>query len=648
MTIQNNILVNILAFIHGSALRAFLSEMPRSDIFYQYEPLENPRTNIRLLTVLGDDFDAPLRSRLEGISFDDKPTYLALSYVWGRPTTKRNLQINDRIFKIQPTVFDALRRFRAELGTFKIWIDAICINQDDLEERSIQVTVMPRIYESANIVLVYLGETEKGRELKHLFDSVMKLPPRFGEYRDSKFDSSLLHKHGLPDVLSSRWHQLVRFLSHPWFLRVWTFQESLVAKRSIFVQGDCSINQVDLFALVNQMVNVHYLHHYVDRTPRMRLSPMRSAAQRCDTIAMAQGPIAVNLLPQFWIRQPLIRLLRENVGAEATDPRDHVFALLGVSKEAKEPGMQPNYNESVDDTYKRVGKYMAENGFLPLLLQCTSNSCPPDWPSWIPRWHEHSNHILPIERHMRMSTLFAAAGSSVQDFQWQPGHSLFARGMVVDTIAHMGSRSLIVGSITQLGSPEDLYSMVLYGLIEIFSMFCPRYPYVTHESKSAVLWRLSVCDQMYLSSLKAPKSFQQDLARFLSVSKEGVRYQYLEQGDAKLEWLHLEIGMMLETMPELSLRVEEDPVFEANEFLLASGAYFRSHIRCVTAQGYIGQVSQDVEVGDKVALLQGCDIPLILRPAGNGAYTYITTCYLHGIMYGEAWSDESVGTIRIV
>ncbi|WAO93335.1 HET-domain-containing protein [Fusarium falciforme] len=622
--------------------------MPRSDIFYQYEPLEDPRINIRLLTVFGDDFKAPLRSRLEEISLDDRPTYLALSYVWGRPTTKRNLQINDRIFKIQPTVFDALRRFRAEFGAFSIWIDAICINQDDLDERSAQVTVMRRIYESAKMVLVYLGETEKGRELKHLFDSVMKFLPRSGECRDSKIDWNSLNKYGLPDVLSSRWHQLVQFFSHPWFLRVWTFQESLVARRSTFVQGDCSINQVDLFALVHQMVNVHGLHHYVDRTPRMQLSPMHSAAQRCNAIAMAQSPIAVNLLPQFWIRQPLIMLLRENIGAKATDFRDHIFALLGVSKEAEEPSLQPDYKESVDDTYKRVGKYMAENGFLPLLLQCTPNNNPPDWPSWIPRWHEPGSHILGIERAMCMSSLFTAAGRSVQNFRWQPGHSLFGRGMVVDTIAHMGSRSLVVSSITQVGSPEDLYPRVLHGLIEAFSMFCPRHPYVTGEPKSAVLWRLSVCDQMHLSSLKAPKSFQQDLARFLSVAKEGVRYQYLEQGDAQLERLHLDIGMMLESMPELSLRVEEDPVYEENEFLTKSGAFLARHVRCVTTRGYIGQVFQDVEVGDKVALLQGCDIPLILRPAGNGAYTYITTCYIHGIMYGEAWSDEGTDTIRIV
>ncbi|CAM1510874.1 Fc.00g083870.m01.CDS01 [Cosmosporella sp. VM-42] len=625
--------------------------MAQNEVAYKYIDLKNPNNNIRLLTVIADDFNTPLRSRLEEVSFKNAPKYIALSYVWGSPESGKSLQIDNRILSIQPNIFDALRRFRAVFGAFTIWIDAICINQSNLDERSAQVSIMRIIYESAGCVFVYFGEDDEAQQLQSLFDSLIDFIPVLASSSDLELDWNQLSKYGLPDVLSSRWHQFVRFLEHPWFLRAWVFQEILVAKESIFILGDCKINQVDLFMLLHVLITVHHLEGYIDRTSRMRLSPMVEAAQRCTSIISAQGPVIARFIPQTWTSKPLIALLRQNITSKATDPRDHVFAFLGVSNEADEPELQPDYKEEVDDTYKRVGRYMAERGFTPLLLECTTRTNPPDWPSWIPRWHETGNHTFMLGTGMRMSSLFTAAGKSIPAFQCQADYALLAHGIIVDTISRIGGRHICIDSLERLESAGEGNNEVMAGLIGAFLMLYSSHQYLNSETMSEVLYRLLVCDQQLSKAQKAPKEYHKGLAVLLNAAKKQFHRLHHQQNNSDFLMAHLLISFMLRIMPELALQNDNEELESrqwALEFLRASFKCCSRLVRYTTAKGYIGQAIPDVKLDDKVALLQGCDVPLILRPIENGTYTYISTCYLHGVMYGEAWNEEKIHTITIV
>lgn len=626
--------------------------MAEDEMAYEYVDLKNPKTNVRLLTVITDDFDAPLRSVLQEVSLENAPNYLALSYVWGSPTTRESLQINNRTISIQPNVFDALRRFRAALGTFTIWIDAICINQSNLDERSAQVSIMRMIYESAVCVLVYLGENAEGQQLQSLFDSLIKSIPVIGSSPDLKLDWKHFSEYGLPEATSSRWQQFVRFLEHPWFSRAWVFQESLVAKKSIFIQGDCRISQVHLFTLLHVLISTHHIEGYIDRTPRMHLSPVVAAAQRCTSIISSYGYVLQLHLPQTWTRKSLISLLRQNITSKATDPRDHVFAFLGISNEAEEPELQPNYREEADDIYKRVGKYMAEKGFAPLLLDCTTRSNPPNWPSWIPRWHEPGNHTFMLEKGMQMSSVFTAAGKSTQAFQCQADHALLGRGIIVDTIHILGSSQSCIDSLERLKSAGDGGNEVLSSLMEAFVMLSsPSHQYITGETMSTVLLRLIVCDQRHLNAQKAPKEYQKALGRFLNDAKAESEQLCQQRNGVGWELIRLYIRIMLNGMPELAPQSNDEGLESrqwVSEFVRASFSVCIRLVRYTTERGYIGQAVPDAKVGDKIALLQGCDVPLILRLTGNGTYTYISTCYLHGIMYGEAWNEEDIHAITIV
>jgi hypothetical protein len=82
------------------------------------------------------------------VKLSEKPQYKALSYTWGSKNY-RNIKINGTVFAVRQNLFGALHALRLEQDTRTLWIDAICINQDDIPERNHQVAQMGMIYKNA-------------------------------------------------------------------------------------------------------------------------------------------------------------------------------------------------------------------------------------------------------------------------------------------------------------------------------------------------------------------------------------------------------------------------------------------------------------------------------------------------------------------
>jgi hypothetical protein len=127
-----------------------------SPLSLEYSPLSEENHEIRLLTLVEGENSAFVSCQLEHYSLIEHPPYTALSYCWGNPDITKTIILNG--VKVQATVNleAALRQLQAE-GYTKLWVDALCINQNDREERSRQVLRMRRIYMEASLVLVWLG-----------------------------------------------------------------------------------------------------------------------------------------------------------------------------------------------------------------------------------------------------------------------------------------------------------------------------------------------------------------------------------------------------------------------------------------------------------------------------------------------------------
>jgi len=131
-----------------------------------YKPLQHDKAEIRVLTLLPSRLQrSPLFGRIAIASLADDghvPPFDSLSYVWGPPEFTGRMTIDGSELQITPNLEQALRHIRRLWRPRAIWVDQICINQDDMEERSSQVLLMGKIYSRAQRVLSWLGEWPSG------------------------------------------------------------------------------------------------------------------------------------------------------------------------------------------------------------------------------------------------------------------------------------------------------------------------------------------------------------------------------------------------------------------------------------------------------------------------------------------------------
>lgn len=136
-------------------------------VVYTYSPLLPRPNSIRLLRLLpASRAEDPIHIRIFNYSLTSPARtshlYECLSYVWGSVEDKRTIRVDDAQLAVTRNLDGALRRLRDPDLDRILWVDAVCINQDDLEERANQVQIMAMIYAYASRVIVWLGEEADG------------------------------------------------------------------------------------------------------------------------------------------------------------------------------------------------------------------------------------------------------------------------------------------------------------------------------------------------------------------------------------------------------------------------------------------------------------------------------------------------------
>jgi hypothetical protein len=150
--------------------------------------------------------------------------YTALSYVWGAPIFERPLTCNGYQTAITHNLDLALRHVRRSDSPVNLWVDQICINQDDLKEKGQQVNFMSMIYRRSWVTVVWLGEeadsSSDALELMRDFNAVFQYI-----LDESAPDVGFFGRNGLPVPCSQQWQDLKTLLARTWFQRVWVIQE---------------------------------------------------------------------------------------------------------------------------------------------------------------------------------------------------------------------------------------------------------------------------------------------------------------------------------------------------------------------------------------------------------------------------------------
>ncbi|KAF2093351.1 HET-domain-containing protein, partial [Rhizodiscina lignyota] len=122
-----------------------------------YPALKSPDSNIRLLRIHPSHPLRGIETSLECASFLERPQYRALSYTWGDSKRTKPITVNGKKMLITENLWKALFHIRDRQQAQTLWVDAICIDQSNDEEKSVQVPLMSFIYSRAKEVLVWLG-----------------------------------------------------------------------------------------------------------------------------------------------------------------------------------------------------------------------------------------------------------------------------------------------------------------------------------------------------------------------------------------------------------------------------------------------------------------------------------------------------------
>lgn len=361
---------------------------------FNYGGILPPRTIRLIRLLLGEDAE-PLHFSLIEKPLDVEPGYLALSYVWGDPSETRIVYCDNREFKVTTNLYCALRQIRKNGINNFLWIDAICINQMNQEEKANQVRLMREIYKQALEVIIWLGEerdTDRSAlPLMHQIHAAVQASDSEWSERVSDLDCEAL---GLPPFSAPSWAALWSLLQREWFSRVWVAQEYFMARSCSILCGPLHISSEVLFSVALTIRNHPNL--LIQLTLYVNFSNKAIPINGAGLLALVKAKYLQGT------QYDLMSLMRVTKSMRASDPRDKVFALVGIASDV--PTNLIDYEKSIVEMNIEIArKYLAENemGRKGLYLLCFVSGHRSDekcatLPSWVPELSFHSFYVTPL------------------------------------------------------------------------------------------------------------------------------------------------------------------------------------------------------------------------------------------------------------
>ena len=407
-----------------------------------WKPLESG--SIRLLHIEPASYpDAPISCSLQYVSLKaDKPQYITLSYAWGETHSDGShltdwIRCDECILPVTAHLNTALKRIRQKLddGTFtqhhtidaersaqsnssiprlrpSFWIDAICINQVDVQERNDQVRSMADIFSKSSRMLIWLGDMSAYGEIVR--DFLAAHPDSPVEYWRPLWSPEDLH--------DDEAEALTAILTNPWFGRRWILQEVYRTQkvRQDFLVGTVLLESTAVAELARCYIYDSRREQHTDQTLKARID--------------VKEPIT-RLLLQDGSRGDthILTLLNMFDQNECADARDRIYALLNMYQSYS--SISINYSLSVENVYLDFAKEMVSLGHGLQLLYSAGIRCDnvalhrSRLPTWVPDWRMPLKLHSSLERHRdaRTATAFTVV---------LPGDTLLLYGWLVHQCKH--------------------------------------------------------------------------------------------------------------------------------------------------------------------------------------------------------------------
>ena len=563
--------------------------------------------------------------------------YLALSYTWGDPSNTRKILVNGEQLVVTQNVEACLRALRKKDYTqsgWKFWIDAICINQEDIIERASQVKRMREIYTKAWTPIIWLGEQTEGSD--GALDLILTLSNHYSSRDGVSKLTNTLHRNA-EHFGQGCWGALNEILCRRYWRRLWILQEAALGRSTTPVLcGDRTLPWISFARACNLLIKTDEVINTYIANELDQISRPFALWGNLYTVSEIQCFQNLNSNGQ---RANLYRLLHLTRTVFSTDPRDKVYGLLGLMEKPVVNLIKPDYKDTVVNVYRSFTLAAIEGtGSLDVLRHSTLNEGT-TIPTWVPDWtSEPTDSTLSIA-----DTAFCASGPSLASIRsLSDDQLLLCKGFIADGIDGMGCL------------PDGMWPAE-----SVVPTMNTANPYITLQEAREAIWKTLVASHSipsepldpslyasYASLLATPTLATMDfpehspLSDLVSSNVFLWCVQFLEghssfrvAGRPMSDFFSKEVD--LENMDAGHLR---DALMQRDRVGLGRRLV-------TTGKGYFGIAPLAVKQDDVIAVLLGCSVPVLLRKvngqSGEARWRIVGECYVHGIMNGEAMEWES-------
>ncbi|KAB8270701.1 heterokaryon incompatibility protein-domain-containing protein [Aspergillus minisclerotigenes] len=570
-------------------------------------------------------------------------------------------------------------------------IDSISINQTDIPERNSQVALMSEIYSKAMSVVVWLGVEDESIPV-----ALEGLKEGFAPWADwtahrDHLDTDLNITEEMED-LSHNDIQLVlaieKLMKRTWWSRTWVIQELALAKHALIVCGSLTSHSFPTAVILG------FLCAVASSGPpeRERLAAVFESAWfsgvhgiealmladisfRTSALTGQRGFIIKEILrqeqavpsPSWGRRLSLQNLGRLSWWSQSSDPRDKVFALVGIaSPDPQGQRIIVDYSMSIAEVFVQYGRLFMQGSSEPIQelhsgdiyffepLEGLSyvqehlyyHPAFQDYKAQLPSWTP--NFSAPLSTSRIWCQKFSAA-SDVHDSRAILPHSdprvLCVSGHIVDKVV----------ALEWIQDTGDVYKDGILPWLDLIHTLHPIYP--GGGSSVEALWRTLTANQESGSGEDVRTTFQSYLRTMLSLGRMSPRLESV--------LTHLYETDSSHTLP-LFHELPQTQVTDYNKagiFYVLLRRYYRSRCLFRTRGGYIGLGPGSIQPGDEVWLFATARTPFILRQPSEGWHsqeekyastadnefrTFIGETYVHGIMNGEAMRKDDFRPVSLV
>ncbi|CAI9634545.1 unnamed protein product [Alternaria burnsii] len=630
---------------------------------YLYDPIF-ATSQIRLIEfseIQPSSSSVNLSIRTFSLRDSEYPSYVTLSYVWGSGELSKVINISGSLLRITQNLFDVLMALSsigkpwcasviAEQHRYRYyWVDAICIDQNNLQERGQQVSLMGEIYSKSTCTLVWLGREYDDSGLA--INLIRKLGSKLAEDFPKECVQHLISK---PENKAS-WVALHELFKRPYWQRAWIRQEYVLSPDLIFVCGDHWCKGLELqnaLLWLSDTLNLYTgMDNLLDFLKHKSKEGYATLIMGNPGYEEAKSARHMRVcLKNLKIQLPLLCLLDKSKGVKSTDARDRIFGFLGLASDTRLLFPTPGYTTSVSTVYSELVKaHVQQYRILDIICFGRSNRVEPSLPSWVPNWsgetygvHYMVSQLNHLQEHQELMKIKKRGDWDIPA-PYLASSDIPAKVNFSPDMALLSTSGLLVATIDGLGYARDLCANE-FNLIQS----CAEPNLVRSDSCNGSKLRVNIARALLCGRYKRrpiparfcnPAFGEITLRAIRGIEDKGSYFPgWFEKNDSFLICGRSMRGWIEEWYAEFSSpSAKEKLSSDAHQYTLDAAAvmfYYRKRIM-TTTDGRFGMAPHSSRSGDQVWVLFGCSVPVVLRQYGE-RWEFVGECYMDDFMDGQA------------